>query len=102
MNPIEFSEAIKKTGTYLLDVRPLSDFEKVHIAGAHHLDVTDPNFKDEATKTLPKDEIIAVYCNTGKRSAIAQQILKDLGYNVINLDQGITSWIAANLPTAAE
>lgn len=99
MTPIEFSEAIKKPGVYLLDVRPLADYEKTHISGAHHLDVTDPDFKEKAQKTLPKDETIAVYCNTGKRSAMAQEQLLNLGYKVINLDNGITSWIAANLPT---
>lgn len=99
MNPKEFAQAIKQPGVYLLDVRPLEDFEKTHIEGAHHLDVTDPDFKKKATETLPKDETIAVYCNTGKRSALAQQQLEDLGYKVINLDHGITSWIADNLPT---
>lgn len=99
MNPNEFSEAISKPDVYLLDVRPLADFEKVHIQGAHHLDVMSDNFKNEAIATLPKNETIAVYCNTGKRSALAQQQLLDLGYKVINLDNGITSWIAAGLPT---
>lgn len=99
MNPQEFSQAIKRPGVYLLDVRPLADFEKAHIQGANHLDVTDTDFAKKAEATLPKDETIAVYCNTGKRSAMAEGILQKLGYNVINLDQGITSWIAANLPT---
>lgn len=99
MTPSEFSDAIKKPGVYLLDVRPIGDYNKTHIPGANHLDVTDPNFKDEAVKMLPKDETIAVYCNTGKRSALAQQQLQELGFNVINLDNGITSWIAAKYPT---
>lgn len=99
MKPIEFSEAIKKPGVYLLDVRPIEDFEKTHIEGAHHLDVTDPDFVEKALSTLPKDETIAVYCNTGKRSAIAEEKLTKLGFNVINLDNGITSWIADGLPT---
>ena len=99
MNPKEFSEAIKKPGVYLLDVRPEADYEKTHIEGAHHLDVTDPDFDKKAQDTLPKDETIAVYCNTGKRSAMAQEKLLKLGFNVINLDNGITSWIAEGLPT---
>lgn len=99
MNPKEFSEAIKKPGVYLLDVRPQADFDKEHIENAHHLDVTDPDFDAKAKELLPKDETIAVYCNTGKRSALAEQKLLQLGYNVINLDAGITSWIAAGLPT---
>ena len=99
MNPLEFSKAIAQPRVYLLDVRPLADYEKTHIKGAHHLDVTDPDFASKAKGMLPKDETIAVYCNTGKRSALAQQELEKLGYKVINLDNGITSWIADNLPT---
>lgn len=99
MNPKEFSQAIKQPGVYLLDVRPASDYDGSHIEGAHDLDVTDPDFAKKAESTLPKDETIAVYCKTGKHSAIAQQELEKLGYKVINLDNGITSWIADNLPT---
>lgn len=99
MKPAEFSQAIKSPDVYLLDVRPLADYEKAHIQGAHHLDVTDPDFDNLAVKSLPKDKTIAVYCNTGKRSAMAYQELEKLGFNVINLDEGITSWIAAGLPT---
>lgn len=99
MTPKEFSEAIKAPGVYLLDVRPSSFYEKAHISGAHNLDVTDENFAKKAVETLPKDETIAVYCNTGQHSAIAQQILVNLGFKVINLDNGINSWIAAGLPT---
>lgn len=99
MNPKEFAQAIKQPGIYLLDVRPLDDFNKVHIPGANHLDVMDPEFINKAKAMLPKEETIAVYCNTGKRSALAQQELEKLGFKVINLDNGITSWIADNLPT---
>ena len=99
MTPQEFSKAIAQPGVYLLDVRPLSDYEKTHIKGAHHLDVTEVDFDEKAKAMLPKDETIAVYCNTGKRSALAQEKLENLGYKVINLDHGITSWIADNLHT---
>ena len=99
MNPTEFSQAIKSPDVYLLDVRPMADYEKAHIEGAHNLDVDDADFITEAEDTLPKDKTIAVYCNTGKHSAIARQKLLDLGYKVINLDNGITSWIADGLPT---
>ena len=99
MTPSEFSQAIKESGVYLLDVRPLADYEKTHIPGANHLDVMAPDFVSEAEATLPKDETIAVYCNTGKRSAIAAEQLEKLGFKVINLDNGITSWIAAKYPT---
>lgn len=99
MNPLEFSKAIKDPSVYLLDVRPSEFYDTAHIAGAHNLDVTKPDFASLAEKTLPKDKTIAVYCNTGKHSAIAQDELLKLGFNVINLDNGINSWIEAGLPT---
>lgn len=99
MTALEFSEAIKQPNVYLLDVRPSSFYEQSHIAGANNLDVTQSDFKEKAEATLPKDKTIAVYCNTGMHSAIAEKELKELGYNVINLDKGIESWVAANLPT---
>lgn len=99
MNPTEFKEAISKPGVYLLDVRPADYYEKAHIEGAHNLDVTSPDFDRKAEKELPKNETIAVYCNTGKHSAIAKDALEKLGFKVINLDNGINSWIEAGLPT---
>lgn len=98
MNPLQFSQAIKEPDIYLLDVRPLADFENSHIEGAHNLDVSDPDFITEAEATLPKDKTIAVYCNTGRHSALAQEKLEALGFKVINLDNGFTSWIAEGLP----
>lgn len=97
--PSEFAEAIKKPGIFILDVRPAADFEKTHIPGAFNIDVTEEDFIPQVEKNIPKDKTVAVYCNTGKRSALATQQLEKLGYNVINLENGITSWIAAKYPT---
>ena len=98
MNPSEFQKAIEAPDVYLVDVRDAESYAEGHIAGAHNLDVMAPDFKEKAA-TLPKDKTIAVYCLTGKHSAMARDILTDMGYKVINLDNGINSWIAAGLPT---
>lgn len=99
MTVSEFSDAIKQPGIYLLDVRPSDTYEKGHIPSAHNLDVTDPDFDQKAIETLPKDETIAVYCQTGKHSALAQDKLLNLGFKVINLENGLNSWIDAKYPT---
>ena len=41
---------------------------------------------------------IAVYCGSGKRSAIASKQLSDNGYNVLNMDGGLMAWKASGLP----
>ncbi|MCH5225931.1 MAG: rhodanese-like domain-containing protein [Muribaculaceae bacterium] len=99
MNPKEFSEAISQKDVYLVDVRPASAYDEGHIKGAHNLDVEDPDFDKKAEATLPKEDTIAVYCKTGMHSALAKQRLDALGYKVINLDNGLNSWIEAGLPT---
>lgn len=98
LNPTEFKEAISSPDVFILDVRDADSFNESHIRGAHNLDVESPDFKEQAEETLPKDKQIAVYCRTGKHSALASQILTDLGYNVLNLEEGLTSWIASGLP----
>lgn len=98
MTPSEFSVAIEQPDVYLLDVRPKEAYDESHIKGAHNLDVTDPDFASKALKSLPKSGKIAVYCQTGKHSAIAKEELEKLGFNVLNLDNGLNSWIADQLP----
>jgi len=52
-------------------------------------------------KDLPKNKCtkILVYCLSGKRSAIASQMLVDSGYKrVDNTQGGITAWVNAGYP----
>ena len=98
MTPLEFQNAINSTDVYLLDVRKPDEFASGHIKNAHNLDVLEPNFETEAKKTLPSDKTIAVYCGTGRRSAMAAEKLVNEGFKVINLDGGLTAWKEVGLP----
>lgn len=98
MNAKEFEVAIKSPDVYLLDVRKPDEYATGHIAGAHNLDVLEPSFEIESLKILPKDKTIAVYCGTGKRSAMAAEKLEKEGFKVINLEGGVTAWKEAGLP----
>lgn len=98
VSPEEFAKEIKSSDYYLLDVRKPDEYESGHIEGAANLDVTDPNFSEEAKSNLPKDKIIAVYCGTGKRSGMAATKLIEEGFKILNLDGGLNAWKAAGLP----
>ena len=98
VKPEEFSKEIKSVDVYLLDVRKPDEFSDGHIHGAANLDVTDPDFTEKALKELPKDKTIAVYCGSGKRSAMAASKLTDAGFKILNLDGGLTAWKDAGLP----
>ena len=98
VDPSEFKEIISAPDIYLLDVRDKDSYNEGHIGGAHNLDVLQPTFKEDALKSLPKDKKIAVYCRSGKRSAMASEILADEGFKIINLVNGITGWQEAGYP----
>ena len=51
---------------------------------------------------LPADKTIAVYCRSGKRSALAAGGLTKEGYKVVNLRGGIIAWKEAEMPVVTE
>jgi rhodanese-related sulfurtransferase len=56
------------------------------------------NFATEIEK-LDKEATYAVYCRSGRRSAIAVQTMKDAGFkNLFNMNAGTEEWSAAGLP----
>ena len=98
VSPQEFNEQIKSRGIIIVDVRQPDEYECGHIKDAINIDVKDENFIDNAVCQLPKDKVIAVYCRSGKRSALAGEMLSEKGYQVVNLDGGIEAWISNNYP----
>lgn len=94
----DFAEKIKSPDVILVDVRQPDEYAEGHIEGAINIDVNNADFVETALKRLPKDKIIAVYCRSGKRSALASGILSKLGYEILNLDGGIMAWIDNKMP----
>ncbi len=95
----EFSKMISANSSIqLIDVRTPEEFAEGHIAGARLINVWDSTFVEQAKSQLSKDKPVAVYCRSGKRSATAAGKLVKLGYEVINLDGGITAWKEENHP----
>lgn len=71
----------KEEEMIIVDVRTKEEYEESHVVGAINIpyDTIDKNTK------LDKTKLIAVYCKSGKRSSIAYQTLKELGYKVKDL-----------------
>lgn len=80
-----------ETGYLILDVRQQSEYDAGHIEGAKL--IPDNEIAKRAEKELPdKDQMILVYCRSGRRSSNAAAILAKLGYtNVFNFG-GILDW----------
>jgi phage shock protein E len=73
----------------LLDVRTKEEYLEDHIPGAVNLpyDEIDKNKPDS-----PKDKLIIVYCRSGRRSAIAAEALKGLGFTDIADFGAVSRW----------
>ena len=78
-------------GYVILDVRTPEEFAAGHIAGAILLPDYEIGEKAESILT-DKDQLILVYCRSGRRSKNAASELATLGYTNIKEFGGINDW----------
>ena len=74
-------EVLKENNYIIVDVRTKEEYDSSHVVGSINIpyDTIDEN------TDLDKSKTIIVYCRSGKRSSIASETLKKLGYNVLDL-----------------
>ena len=78
-------------GHVIVDVRRQDEFDSGHIPGA--ICIPNESIVDQEPKELPdKDQIILIYCRSGRRSKEASQKLYDMGYTRIYEFGGILDW----------
>jgi rhodanese-related sulfurtransferase len=89
---------------YILDVRTNATFntpstatspQMGHIPGAHNMPITDI-FTSQYLSQLPTNQPIVVMCYTGNWQSQVAAVLKILGYNVMELRFGMSSWNSFN------
>jgi len=83
----------------LLDVRTDDEFQQGHISGA--LNISHDTLSRHIS-LLPQDKTqpIIVYCRSGRRAAIAEELLRENGFtNVRHLQGDMKLWQTNNLPT---
>ena len=78
-------------GYIILDVRTPEEFAERHIEGA--ILISDYEIGEKAESILTdKDQLILVYCRSGRRSKNAANELATLGYTNIKEFGGIIDW----------
>jgi rhodanese-related sulfurtransferase len=101
MEKIQGAELQKKLKTEkdsvcFVDVRSPSEFRGGHVPGAICLPL-DQLEKDPSS--LPRDKLVILGCQTGRRSTQAAQMLAARGFeNLLELEGGFSAWAAAGLP----
>ena len=94
----KFSKAIAVQGAQILDVRTAGEYQSGHIANALQANWLDPKEFKNRTQHLDKSKTVYIYCQSGGRSASAQTVLLQEGYQVVNLEGGISNWRMQQLP----
>ena len=73
----------------LVDVREVEEFDTLHLEDALNLPLSQ---LDDIYDQLDKDQVHYLICKSGMRSARACQFLADQGYDVINVQGGMTAF----------
>ena len=78
-------------GYIILDVRTQEEYDQGHIPGA--IVISHEEIEEKAEEVLTdKDQLILVYCRSGRRSKLASEALVELGYTSIKEFGGIIDW----------
>ena len=81
-------------GFQLVDVRTSSEYAAGYIPGAMSMPVDE--IRNRVAELTNKD--VLVNCQVGQRGHTATMLLKELGFNAVNLDGGYLTW--SNSPAA--
>ena len=82
----------ENTGAKLIDVREDNEWDAAHAAGAIHLGKGIIE-RDVETTVPDKGTELILYCGGGYRSALAADVLQQMGYtNVFSMAGGWKAW----------
>jgi len=85
----DFYQLYQNEQLSLVDVREVEEFQTLHLEGAQNLPLSQlADIYDQ----LDKDLLHYVICKSGMRSARACQFLAEQGYDVINVQGGMTAF----------
>ena len=93
-----YSLSVKKSLEYynnsnsiFLDVRTEEEYEENHISGSISFPLDEIDYRANELARFKEKDII-VYCRSGRRSESASIILRDHGFDVMNMEGGILQW----------
>jgi len=91
----------------ILDVREGPEWAEAHLPDALHVPrgmleaKADNDYPNREPRLADRTQTIIVHCASGARSAMAADVLQQMGFtDVRSLAGGIAAWTAAGLPTS--
>jgi len=94
----ETYKQLNDTSVVILDVRTEQEHEHERIAETPLIPVQELNERLGELYQYKNKKII-VYCRSGNRSGAATKILRNNGFDAMNMTGGIIRWKAEQLPT---
>jgi len=89
----------KGSAPLILDVRTPAEYAKGHVPGATNIPYDQLPSRLEELGPDRSQEIV-VYCESGRRAAMASETLTDAGFEAIrHLEGDMSGWRKAGLPT---
>ena len=90
------AQAADRIEAVVLDVREAAELTEGRIADSAHIPLGQLSAR---AFELDRARPVITVCRSGGRSSQAAQFLAGQGYDVANLDGGMTQWIAEGRPT---
>ena len=88
----ELKVLLSQENIQLMDVRTPEEIKEGAIQTAFFANYFDVDFEEVATAQLNKSKSVYLYCRSGNRSRKACKILKEKGFEVINVLGGYQQW----------
>lgn len=98
IRPSELDDRLSSDDAFLLDLRPLGDYQRGHIDGSHNAPVYDDlrNGDTEALDAhldrIPDDASVVTICKAGVVAKKATSYLQEQGYEAATLSGGYAGW----------
>lgn len=83
----------------VIDVRTPAEFADGHLADAQHVDVTAPDFAARVD-AFDREGTYYLYCHSGRRSARAAAIMREMGFRDVHNVGGFADLARAGAPVA--
>jgi adenylyltransferase/sulfurtransferase len=95
VTPRETIDTLQKLpGTVIVDCREPNEFALGHIPGA--VFIPRGLLEQNIERAVPRDRKVIIYCASGNRSALAADVLAQMGYaDVASMSGGIRGWVDA-------
>jgi rhodanese-related sulfurtransferase len=97
--PARVREILDADQAVLIDVREPYEWDAGRIPGAKHIELE--RLAGRADE-LPKDKPVIFQCRVGRRSALATDAFRAVGFDAYNMRGGIEAWAEEGLPLEPE